>query len=181
MKPSEFKCDGCPAIGLKSDKGQFLKIKQWEKMREKAIDEIAQIKLYLLCESIPADRFFYDLDRDYENRGLRFNIKEELELDSDQDVLWYFRKWGIVLADCALCPLFQLESNAAKKHAASLCLRNNTIHILNINPEAPIITIFPTHRGYLKNEFPEVDKRKVEEFSFNDLSGLKVSIERFTR
>lgn len=181
MKPSELKCDGCPAIWLKSDKGQLLKIKQWEKMRAKAIDEIPRIKLYLLCESIPANRFFYDLDTDYENKGLRFNIKEELELDSDQDVLRYFRRKGIVLADCALCPLFQLESNAAMRHAASHCLRNNTSYVLNINPEAPIITIFPTHRGYLKNEFPELEKRNVGEFSFNNLFGLKTAIEQFAK
>lgn len=179
MKMNELKCDGCPALDLRT-KDQLRKIKQWEKLREKAINAIDQIRFYILCESLPANRFFYDLDTVYANKGLRFNIKEELELDSDENVLQYFKRNGIVVADCALCPLFQLESKAERRHAASQCLRNNTNHVLNINLEAPIITIFPSHSGYLKNEFPEIERKKVDEFSFNDLSGLKQVIEKYT-
>lgn len=180
MKINELNCEGCPAIDLRT-KDQLRKIKQWGRLKEKAIDSIDQIRLYILCESIPKDRFFYDLDTDYEKKGLRFNIKEELGLEFDQAVLNYFTRKGIVLTDCALCPLFLLDSNVEKRHAASFCLRNNTFSILTINPEVPIVTIFPTHRGYLKNDFPEIERRKVDEFLFNDLTGLKQVIEKYTK
>jgi len=181
MKTNELECEGCPALSLRNQEGQLLKIKKWEKIRAKAIEEVGEINLYLLCESIPANRFFYDLDTDYEKKGLRFNIKEELGLPSDQAVLNYFHRRGIVLADCALCPLFLLDSNADKRHAASHCLKNNTGSILNINPEAFIITIFPAHRGYLKNEFSDIERRKIGEFSYNDLTGLKPTLEKYTK
>jgi len=180
MKRKELKCDGCPALPLRT-KDQLHRIKQWEKLRTKEIETMIEIKLYLLCESIPANRFFYDLDSEYDNGGLRYNLKEELELDSDYDVLEYFSQNGIVLADCALCPLHQLDSNTEKRHAATFCLKNNTYKILDINPNAPIVTIFPKHRGYLKTDFPEIEKRKVDEFSFNNLYGLKAVIDHYSK
>lgn len=181
MKINELKCDGCPALSLRDQEGRHLKIKKCEKLRAKAIEEIVKIKLFLLCESIPANRFFYDLDSDYTKDGLRLMMMDELELETDSDVLKYFRKRGVVLADCAFCPLHDLGSNAEKRHAASQCLQNHNIKIFEMNPAAPIITIFPTNRGYLKSEFPEIESRKVAEFSFMKLSGLKAMIERYAK
>ena len=181
MKINELKCNGCPALGLRDQEGRHLKIKKWEKLRAKAIEEIVKIKLYLLCESIPADRFFYDLDTDYTKDGLRLMMMDELELDTDADVIRYFRKRGIVLADCAFCPLHDLGSKPEKQKAASQCLRNHNLNILEINPAAPIITVFPANRGYLKSEFPEIESRKVASFSFLKLSGLKAMIEQHAK
>jgi len=181
MTINELKCDGCPALPLRT-KDQLQKIKQWEKLREKAIAKIDNIRLFILCESIPAKRFFYDLDAVYENKGLRFNIKEELELESEKDVLKYFDKNGIVLADCAYCPLHKEQlSNKDRRHAASICLKNHTSKILKLSTKVPIVTIFPTRRGYLKTDFPEIESRKVRNFSFNDLRGLKQSIEELIK
>jgi len=181
MKINELKCEGCPALSLRDQEGRHLKIKKWEKLRDKAIEEIKKIKLYLLCESIPANRFFYDLDSDYTKDGLRLMMMDELELDTDTDVIKYFRKRGVVLADCAFCPLHDLDLKPEKQKAASLCLRNHNLKILQINPTAPIITIFPANRGYLKTEFPEIESRKVAAFSFMKLSGLKAMIEQYTK
>jgi hypothetical protein len=181
MKINELKCDGCPALSLRDQEGRHLKIKKWEKLRAKAIEEIGKIKLYLLCESIPADRFFYDLDTDYTTDGLRLMMMDELDLETDAEVLRYFRKRGIVLADCAFCPLHELGSKPDKQKAASQCLRNHNLGILEINPAAPIITIFPASKGYLKPIFPEIESRKVAEFSLNKLSGLKAMIEQHAR
>ena len=180
MKINELKCDGCPAFYLRT-KDQLRKIKQWEKLRENAIEAIGMIRLYILCESIPANRFFYDLDTVYENKGLRFNIKEELELKSDKDVLRYFDRKGIVLIDCALCPLHRLTSQLTKQTAASICLKNNNYNFLLKNPEAPIVTIFPKNRGYSPIEFPLLEARKKAEFPFTDLTGLRQVIEELTK
>jgi hypothetical protein len=40
-------------------------------------------------------------------------------------------------------------------------------------PNIPIVTIFPTNMGWLKNEIPfEIRKRVVSEFIFSDQTGL---------
>jgi hypothetical protein len=182
MKFSDLKCDRCPALSLRNKNSQRSWIEECETFKSKAIEEISVIKLYILCESFPANRYFYNPESIYKTKGLRFEIKKELAIDTDDEFFKYFKENGIVLTDCALCPLHDDQlTNTERRHAASICLQNNTLSILEINPNTPIITIFPSHRGYLKRRFPKLELRKKAKFNFEHLFGLKLEIEKYTK
>ena len=173
----KFNCTSCPALYLKDSRIDKLKI--WEKMRENAISSINQINIFLLGESIPNKRFFYDKQSDYSKDGLRFLLRQELiNDDSDEKLFGYMRTNGIVLTDCAVCPLHKLNENNDKILAATFCLSRNTKLYLSLNPNAPIITIFPYKRGFDKNSLPDIGKRIVANFQFTNLNGLKKTIEK---
>ena len=67
-------CKNCPAAPHLFDEE---KISETEKLREIVFQSIHQVKLFLLGESRPDRRFFYDLNSDYRNDGLRFHLPEE--------------------------------------------------------------------------------------------------------
>lgn len=135
-----------------------------------------KVRLILLGESMPADRYFYDLNTEYGNRGLRYTLKKEFDILEIDDGLFLesFCKKGIVIFDCALCPLHCLDNNAQKRQAATHCFLYYNIEYLNRYPDAPIATIFPKNRGFLKSEIPkEILSRIKDRFRFSDQTGLR--------
>ena len=156
------------------------------------LQRYGQIKLYILTESIPYSRFIYDRQSNYcANVGLRTRLCRELinancppninhcsQCPNLNKLLNYLRDKGILIVDCALCPLYRLNKFSARRHAATICLNNNTIAYLNVTPNAPIITIFPLNCGFLKTKKPHVQSRVVKEFRFGNLTGLRKAIEQ---
>lgn len=168
----KLNCNSCPARPLRTDI-QLAKIERWESMRESQVKKLHLINLYLLGESIPANKFIYDPNSKYLNSGIRHLMKIELGIDSDEEFFDFLNKNGILIADCAFCPLHKLESEQSRIDAATICLSRHTKGILNINPEAPIITFFPKGKGFDKPQLPEIQDRIVGSFQFSRLSGLK--------
>jgi hypothetical protein len=175
MSDRYAKCGRCPAYHLLNDERKET-IARWEYKRQKNVDRIRQMKLILIGESMPSKRYFYDLETDYENTGMRFNLMREfgqIEL-SDGQFMESFRRKGIVLYDCALCPLHKLDSNVDKRRAATYCFLTQNLGFLKETKDIPIATIFPSNRGWLKTEIPyDIIGRVSGEFGFNDVSGLK--------
>jgi len=168
-------CEGCPALGLRDKKW----IKHCESLREKQIDSTFLVGMFLLCESIPKKRFVYDLKTDYNNDGLRYNLRRELvNGENDIDLLQYLRDNFVLIIDCAFCPLYKLESKKDRRLAATLCLERHNHKYLDLNPSAPIITIFPKKVGFLKRKLPDLATRVKHSFRFNDVRGLKKEIEK---
>jgi len=166
----KLNCTDCPAHNLK-DRQCIL---QRESLRDGIAKLLPKINLYLLCESLPRNRFFYDETSNYLNGGLRYNLRRELVgSGSDRDLFRYLSKQGIILVDCALCPLFKLENKTERRYAATLCLQNNTFPYLDLNPGAPIITIFPAHCGFLQRPLESIKERIIGNFRFSKLRGLK--------
>src|SRR5258706_4838593 len=128
-------CEDCPALYLR-DK-QLAKINRWETIREEVTLSIEKINLYLLGESIPANRFFYDKSTDYSMDGLRYFMRLELaDGGSDDQLFAYLKDNGILLVDCALCPLHRLKEQNDKILGATFCLQRNTMGYLRLNPKA---------------------------------------------
>jgi len=205
-------CQNCEAekYGLKDLKyGQkSMTWKEWvdhcEKLREEEAQRIAErhggIKLYILAESIPQNRFVYDRDSDYRKgddrkRGLRKNLCEELlgrclehvkscrECRNFDELMEYLRSRGILIVDCALCPLHKISQTKIRVKAAVNCLKNNNIRHLEISRDAPVIAILPDKVKSsliknLKGSLPEIGIRIVKDFQFTHLEGLKSAIEQ---
>jgi hypothetical protein len=177
---TNLSCENCPAIHLRDT--QLLKIIKWEALREKVVSSMKQIDLFLLGESNPANRFFYDKETNYSYNGLRYFLRQELVDGGSEDQLFnYLIEKSILLVDCAICPLYQLDDQCDKVLAATFCLLKNMMPYLNLNPKAPIITIFPLGRGFSKRSIPDITKRVVGHFRFpkekKHLSGLNKKIE----
>ncbi|MCO5256309.1 MAG: hypothetical protein M9926_06060 [Lentimicrobium sp.] len=174
METKYAKCQKCPAYHLLDEQRKRI-IEKWEYKREKYVSRMKQVRLILLGESMPANRYFYDLETEYKDGGLRYTLKKEFgRLDIDDSLfLQSLTRKGIALFDCALCPIYLLEDNVAKRAAATHCLLTiNQTHTLKY-PEVPIATIFPSRRGFLKTEIPpKLLNRVVGEFSFSDQTGL---------
>ncbi len=172
------KCNKCPASHLLDDTRKS-DIEAWERRKARYIDRVKKLRLILIGESIPANRYFYDINSDYENSGMRWNLKKEFEqLDlSEGQFLESFSRKGIVLHDCALCPLHKMakeQKYSILRRIATYCLLTHNLDFINNNPEIPIATIFPENRGWLKTELPwEIRNRVIAEFSFNNVTGLK--------
>jgi hypothetical protein len=137
---------------------------------------INQIKVILLGESFPVNRYFYDVDSNYDRGGLMYNLKREYGLRTNVDMIEKFRELGVIVYDCAFCPLHLLDNKTDQRHAATHCLKSYKLDYLNKNT-CPIITFFPSKRGFLKREVPELIKRIWVEYLFNNLHGIKTIIE----
>ena len=199
-------CRGCPAQRLKAGRGygssQNMSWRGWveycESLRRAECEAIVEtrggVKLYILAESIPRTRFVYDRRSNYHERHARKGLrtwlcKELLGVSCPPDIghcsqcphldrlLELLRCKGILIVDCALCPLHRLDKKD-RRRAATLCLQNNTKRYLDIAPNAPIITVFPAGCGFLRRQLPNVQRRVVREFAFENLSGLKSTIEQ---
>lgn len=174
MKANFNLCIHCPAFFLLTEERKKI-IEKREFKRDKYISSIETVRLILLGESVPRDRYFYDLETYYNNRGLRYTLKKEFrKLDVDDgSFLQSFNEKGIVLFDCALCPIHKLENNVKKREAATYCFLNHTqMHIIKYQ-DIPIVTIFPNHRGFLKTRISStIMSRIIANFSFTDQSGL---------
>lgn len=176
MENKYSKCQKCPAFHLLSEERKQ-KVDTWEYKRDKYIGRMKSIKLIMLGESMPANKYFYDINTDYENRGLRYSLKKEfnkLEI-SDSLFLESMVRKGIALYDCALCPLYLIDNNALRRKAATHCFMSINHVYLRKHPEVPLVTIFPAKMGFLKTEIPvEIISRVKGEFSFSDQTGLSL-------
>ena len=174
INTNKLNCSKCPADYLFNEE----KIEKNENLRELILDNLEEVKYYLLGESTPANRFVYDLNTKYEESGLRYNLRNELvDGGTDVDLIHYLQEKNVLITDCALCPLHKMNNKADQRTAATLCLKRHTYKYLNLYPNAPIITFFPSNRGYIKSEIPEYNSRIKAEFSFSNLEGLKDLIE----
>ncbi len=176
------KCNKCPASFLLDDQRKN-QIEMWERRKNSYISRIKKVRLVLVGESMPGSRYFYDINTDYEMDGMRFNLQKEfdqMEISESQFLESFVRK-GIILHDCALCPLYKLKDTSAAlmREVATYCLLTHNIELLNETKEIPIATIFPSNRGWLKTKLPwEIRNRIVGEFSFGDLHGLKALFQK---
>jgi hypothetical protein len=175
------KCQKCPAFNLLSDERKQ-QVERWENKRDNYIKRMKKVRLILIGESIPANRYFYDVNSDYNEQGLRYTLKKEFnKLDlSDEMFLESMVRKGIILFDCALCPLHRLEDNTLRREAATYCfLSINIQHLINY-PSTPIVTIFPNHLGFLRTKIPSgIMEREIGRFSFTDQTGLSQVYEKF--
>lgn len=180
MENKYSKCQKCPAFHLLSEERKE-KIDKWENKRDHYLSRMKIIRLILLGESLPANKYFYDIQTDYENRGLRYTLKKEfkkLEI-SDSLFLESMVRKGIILFDCALCPLYLLSNSALRRKAATYCLLSINYKLLNEHPNIPISTIFPANLGVLKKEIPlTITSSLIGEFSFSDQTGLSQLYEK---
>lgn len=174
MNTKYSKCQKCPAFHLLDDQRKQI-IDKWEYKRDQYISRMKKIRLILLGESMPPNRYLYDLDTNYKQKGLRYTLKQEIsEVGIDDHAFLHLLELkGIILHDCALCPIGSLKTNKEKRAASTYCfLTINQTFILK-NPDVPIATIFPSKRGYLKNEIPfEIKSRVIGNFRFSNQLGL---------
>lgn len=174
------KCQKCPAFHLLSD-NRKQQLELWESKRDNYIKRMKKVRLILLGESIPANRYFYDVNSNYEGRGLRYTLKEEfnkLELTDEMFLESMVRK-GIILYDCALCPLHRIEDKLIRQEAATYCFLTINIHHLINYPSTPYATIFPTQLGFLRTKIPsQIKEREIGRFIFLDQTGLNQLFEK---
>lgn len=171
------KCLKCPAYHLLDDNRKH-RIEIWEGRKEKYVRRIKKLRLILVGESMPANRYFYDINSDYENGGMRINLQKEFDQMeiSESQFLESFTRKGIILHDCALCPLYLLKGHslAMFRKIATYCFLTHNMDMVTANENVPIATIFPSNRGWLKTEIPwDIRSRINAEFSFSNLTGLK--------
>lgn len=167
-------CNNCKANNL-VDAKRIAQINLWEYARDNYVKRIEKVQLILLGELMPANRYFYDISIPYKDGGLRNTLKNEFnkQNQSDSHFLDYLVQEGIILFDCALCPLHKLKKNSMRRKAATHCFLTINMHHLLEYPAIPIVTIFPNNCGYLKREIPEeISKRVIAGFSFSNQTGL---------
>lgn len=177
MKIDE-RCSNCPAIHLRT-RDQLVKINKWINLFNEQLSLINDMQYILLGESFPPNRYIYDLTTNYSS-GLRHNLRKELAIESDSRLIEYLQKNGILIYDCAFCPLCNLSRPSQKRHAATYCLKAYKIDFLNSN-KAKIITFFPKNSGFLKRELPILQSRVIKEFNFSNLTGLNEIINKNNR
>ncbi len=170
-------CAGCSARPLYD--GFHRQSKENERMRANELQAMGVPRVLLLCESAPRTRFVYDRRSNYLQNGLRYNLRQELTpAKTDQALFAHLRDQRVWVVDCALCPINQLSTNAQERHAATYCLSRHARLYLDTFPSAKVISIFPSHRGFLKLQLPDVARRNDRPFPFGNLSGLKAAKER---
>jgi len=172
----DAKCQKCPARKLRTAE-QVKKIEKWYDMFLSELAFINPINVILLGESFPKDRYFYDSESNYGSSGLMFNLKNEFGLKTNTEMIMKFRELGVVVYDCAYCPVRLLEKKTEQRHAATFCLKNYKRHFLHLNTY-PIITFFPAKRGFLKSELPEIASRIIAEYQFSRLIGIREAIKK---
>jgi len=184
----DSKCQECPAFELRTPE-QVKKIQSWHNMFLTEVGLVKPIKLILLGESFPANRYFYDVDSNYEHSGLMYNLKQEFGIKSNSRMIEKLRELGVIVYDCAYCPLCNIgertatgffhRNNKLIRQAATYCLNQYKKEFL-LNHDCPIITFFPVNGGFLLRQFPEIRDMIDVKFSFNKLHGIKVTIYNLT-
>ena len=174
MENQYAKCQKCPAFHLLSEERKD-KVEMWEYKRDKYIARMKSVKLILLVECMEADRYFYDINTIYEYDGVRYTLKKEfgkLEI-SDSLFLESMARKGVVLYECALCPLYLIENNVLRRKAATHCFLTINRFNLDEHPGITVATLFPVGLGYNKKEIPaEIISRVKGEFNDADQTGL---------
>ena len=172
LNVNSLNCNGCPAQNLRN----LDWIKSCEHLRRlelrKILEKVGRVKLFLLAESIPSDKFFYNLRS---ASKLRKTIMEEMGVAGAYELLELFRRKGVLLVDAALCPLHKLKKRSLRRQAATLCLERNTHVYLEQNHDAPIVTIFPRRCGALKRSkiYQSIKHRIIANLNFSKPLGLK--------
>lgn len=169
----ELECSKCPANGFINIQLKHIELSEY--YREINLKRINEVKLILLCESIPAGRFFYNPHSVYDESGLRYLMRGELTpRGTEEDLFEFMINNGIILLDCALCPLHKFGSDYTLRIiAAKYCLEYNNIAKLNEFPSVPIIKIFPKNSDFDEISFPEIKKRIIKRYEFKKIYGLK--------
>jgi len=151
-------------------------VERWEERRSNYIKKIKTVKLILLGESIPNSRYFYDVNSEYNTEGLRYTMKKEFSKTniSDSEFLLFLSRKGIILYDCALCPLHKLDDNTARRHAATYCFLTITNKELQKHSHLiPIATAFPKKKGLLISKISEnINARIKQSYPFSSQKGL---------
>ena len=147
-------CNECPCSHLLTEERKK-RILIWNNSFYKNLSKIKDVKLILLGESMPADRYFYDKQSCY-NDGFRYNLKVNLNISSDEELFSYLQKKGVIVIDCAFCPLHCLSTKKARRHSATYCLQRHNKKIILDYPSAPIFSFFPSKLGYLKSEIQDI-------------------------
>ena len=174
---SNLNCISCPALHLRD----IERIKVVERMRTQALEKLGgkPVCIILLCESTPAHSFVYDLNS---NSNLRKGLKKEFVSEgSDLKLFTYLNSHRIWIVDCALCPVHLLENNTDKREVATICLERHNVANLQAQRNAKLVTIFPAHRGFkkqdLKRDLPSIAQRVIKSYPFSNLAGLKEFVE----
>jgi hypothetical protein len=118
----DAKCQSCPARKLRTPE-QVKKINKWYSLFLSELAHINPIKVILLGESFPANRYFYDIDSNYDHGGLMYNLKREYGLRTNIDMIEKFREMEVIVYDCAFCPLHKLTNKSDQQISAPHCLQ----------------------------------------------------------
>jgi hypothetical protein len=178
----QLNCLGCPALSLRTE-SQLKMINHWHQLQTEQLHAIQHPAIIILCESMPANRYIYDLQTSYKSRGLRYDLKKELYSTaiSDEEFIDKLCKDKILIVDCGYCPLHNLDNNTQKRHAATICLQRHNLAVFQQFPDVPVVTIFPKKRGFLKRELPDLSNLIVARYDFGNLTGLKAVIYSLAR
>ena len=183
MSDKYSKCRSCPAYHLLTEKRKA-QIDYWEEKRDSFVNRMKQVKLILIGESMPNSRYFYDLNTNYDHDGLRFTLKDEFGKNDINDGLFLISmcRKGIILFDCALCPLHKLDDNILMRKAATHCFLTINIEKIEELKHIPIVTIFPSNRGWNVSELPlSIKNRIVGNFGFSSQFGLASLFEQIKK
>lgn len=147
-------CKECPCYHLLT-KERKKRIAVWNNFFYENLSKTKEVKLILLGESIPANRYFYD-KQSYYNDGFRYSLKASLNISSDEELFSYLQKKGVIVIDCAFCPLHYLSTKSIRRHSATYCLQRHNKKIILNYPNIPIFSFFPSKLGYLKREIQDI-------------------------
>ena len=164
--------NNCPCFYLLSEERKKQIIK-WLLTLNKNISKIKDVRLILLGESMPNGRYFYDINTDYSSNGFRYELCTRLELKTDVELFSFLQKKGIIVLDCAFCPLHLIKDKKVQRHSATHCFKRHAAKFIEKHPNVPIFTFFPAKRGLLKQELPtDISKRINEEASFTNIQPI---------
>ncbi|MCD8264919.1 MAG: hypothetical protein LUD02_12830 [Tannerellaceae bacterium] len=135
------KCDKCPCCNLLTQERKK-QIKKWIELFSNNLSKIDKVKLFILGESMPANKYFYDENSDYKSNGFRYKLRKGLLLSTDKELFSLLNKKGIVVIDCAFCPLHTLNTNKEKRHSATYCLENYNLQLIEHYHNIPIYSFF---------------------------------------
>ena len=165
-------CDSsCPSFYLLTEERKK-QIKSWLLAFSENLSQIDKVRLILLGESIPDKRYFYDVNSDYTNDGLRYDLRKGLGINSDTELFTYLQKKGIVILDCALCPLHRIKDCKKQRHSATHCFKLHAEIFIKNHPNIPIYSFFPSNRGLLKTYNPSLSRRINREASFKNIQPI---------
>ena len=166
---SIINCKRCKALPVKPDDFDKV-IVNGRYLQMGAINNIKSIKLYLLISYVSTGRFFYDFQMETWHRN---DLKHILLKDStDEKFIRFLNDKGILVVECCFCPLHRFYKHKISydhiPETVTLCFRRHNLHLLMINKDAPIITLFDRPR-ILDNEVPEISSRIIRNFSFHKM------------
>lgn len=176
---SAINCRSCKGLLVKPE-GYDTKINYWRSLQLDTINNIKDIRLFILLPFLSPDRFFYDLDTDAWHR----NDLKRILLNGSTDIEFinYLNNRGIVIVECCFCPLHRFFLHdipfSIMSKVITTCFRRHNLHLLKINKLAPIITLFEEPGCFVDEGVPEIKKRIIKNF---ELHRLERSNKRFRK